>query len=255
MPVTIAIPTTPILEPLVAQAEQICAEHGFSLLRDTEARCAAALLGNTADIALVTPLGYGMGVEVADYRVIPATMLSLDGYTRVITAVINPKSEHLRTFFSPFPDDFASFIAREVLNEKFDLTLLDISKQKTSTAPADITLEYGCSDENAITLDIADEWADVFGTQLPYALWVCRPDAVPAAIAELLTAMAAPAVPKHRHIHEPIGAHSAEREGIIYWAWHDEAEEDLNEMLRFLFYHRLLPSIPAVKILGRDAVE
>ncbi|GAB1370945.1 hypothetical protein MASR1M45_10070 [Candidatus Kapaibacterium sp.] len=43
-----------------------------------------------------------------------------------------------------------------------------------------------------------------------------------------------------------------EREGRIMTRWSSDMHNALEQTLELLYYHRLIPELPAVKIYGRD---
>lgn len=257
----IAIPIqNPLYEPLISNAQEVCERRGIKLFPCTSEREASDLLLNRhAHCALLSPIGYGAGVSRVDYRIIPQTILMLQGLTYQASAYINHSAKKLTHAVSATPDDFLITLGAMILSEKFDQDTSLEQKEGTVMqllAEHDVVFARGFDQAQPISLDISDEWYDVTDEPLPVALWVCRPQDVPADIADIVQEMSADDLPNHEHIHEQeLHGTNAEREGMIYWQWNDDVEPALNRVFEMLFFRQSVREIPAVKLWGREPFD
>ncbi len=261
MSITVAIPTHPLYAPLVECADDVCRRSGFRLLKGTEDECTRWLARNTAELALLTPLGYASEAYQTDYRIIPATALALEGLTYTASVYLRQGAERLETFAALAPHDFLMQMAAAVLSEKFDsfvtLEQAALSEQEVLQSAEqryDGIIAYGFDENQAIVLDVSDEWSDYIQEPLPMAFWTCRPDDVPAEIEEIVRAMAAPALRDEEHIKERMVAGiSAEREGRKMWRWSEEVEQALQKTIEMLYYWQYVPTVSETKVWKRDS--
>lgn len=259
---TIAIPDHPFYTPLLANAESIAQEFQLRLLRSSEDQCTRLLHNNVADLALLSPLGYGKGVVVSDYRILPSTMCILKGWTNTAGVFFRSGLESITTVASPSPEDFLMQAGMIVLEEQFDM---ECNLESASGSVADILQHYDAaiawrgSEAAYEGMDVSEEWEMAFDAALPLALWVCRSESAVDAderglsllditrrMAHAELAAVSECVEEHPH------GDTFARMGEIQWQWHDETESILEQNLSMLFYHQLVSEIPAVKIWGRD---
>lgn len=261
MSITVAIPTHPLYAPLVECADDVCQRAGFRLLKGTEDECTRWLARNTAELALLTPLGYGSEAHQTDYRIIPAPALALEGLTYSASVYLRQGTERLETFAARAPQDFLMQMAAAVFSEKFDSpvtleqTALSVQELLQSAEHVyDGAIAYGFDETQAVVLDVSDEWSDYIQEPLPMAFWTCRPDDVPAEIEEFVRAMAAPTLPEEEHVKERmIAGVSAEREGRKIWRWSEELEQALQKTIEMLYYWQYVPTVPETKVWKRDS--
>lgn len=243
----IAVPDAALYAPLVANAEAVCAERGWSLVRAPIEQCGRLLLSYAVDAALVSPLGYGRGVGSVDYRIVPGPAVMLHDFTNVAGITFAAGATAIRSVASNTPDEFLVTIGMLILSEKLDAEL----SMNPSGASADCTIDLTTSGETAM-MDVSEEWADLTDAPLPVALWACRIEADLNAIAAAVGAMAdATQESPVSEMLPPSGDHFP-REGRITYRWNDDSEEALAAALDLLFFHQVLREIPAVKLLGRD---
>ena len=79
----IAIPEAPYLAPLIEHAAKVCEDMNWELLIVPEDRTGPMLVNHMADLALVSPLGYGGGVGKVDLRIVPGPCMVLHDYTNI----------------------------------------------------------------------------------------------------------------------------------------------------------------------------
>ncbi len=261
----IAVPTSPLLQPLIERIEAV-AQESVHVLRVPELQCAKLLLANRCDIALLSPLGYGGGVITADFRVIPSTACLLDGWTHAGSMIFGKNLGDVRRVLALSPADFLLRCGQIVLEEQYGIEA-ELEQGHGSIdemlAAADAVLchEHEMQDEQG--LDISEEWDMSFGFALPLAQWVCRNEVALDAGAEhdervqefvdLTRSFATENLPDLDMRHELHAvADTEEREGRIEWKWTERYEQCMESTLHLLYQRQLLPEIPAIKVLGRD---
>lgn len=255
--IRIAFPDIEAYSNLFGVCDSYCAEHNIEYYKVKETECVDLLLRNLVDCAFISPLGYGMGVKIADFRVVPGPVVFSRDYTGLASIHFNKGLTSVRSLCSPTPKDFPMIIARLLLLEKFGLHL-ELQMMEGTREQAfekyDASIFWGRSQSDEPSLDVSEEWFDLIEEPLPLGFWVCRAEDFPPNIMEIANSIVAPNLPSEETVSEDIVPTSQRftRSGTIFWRWKDEFEEALKSMLLFLFYHQLLREIPAVKILGRD---
>ncbi len=245
---TIAIPTLELALPLTLNIESVCAEQGITVRHASLEQCGELLLANMVDAALVSPLGYGKGVGRVDYRIAAGPCLALQDYTNVYGASFSQGSSELSTFSSDEADSYMSLMMRLAMSEKFDVELSPVNGGSTPDCV------MGPSQPgHAHALDLGEEWFDMAEAPLPLALWVVRVDSEIAHFDELVNRACQTGLVE-RPVSEVTPLHSdhTPREGDVLYRWSESIEEGLLATLNTLYFHQLLPEIPAIKLYGRD---
>lgn len=254
----IAISQHPYLETLVARAQELCSERGWQLHVVPETQAASMLINRLADLALISPLGYGSAVSVADLRIVPETCMLMQDFTHVIGITIREGAEEIETMVSHQPMDFLPVVGGLLMSEKYGAVaapLQDLSKG----AQVDCIIDPVSDATQAFHLDLGEEWFDAIEQPLLCAMWACHADidADEATMREVVRSCATPTL-------SPIEVHEdytmsiddvddvVERDGRITWEWSVEAEESLESVLNLLYFHQRITAIPAVKILGQE---
>lgn len=245
---TIAIATHDLIRPLTLNLESVCQEQGITIRHATLEGCAELLLANMVDAALVSPLGYGMGVGRVDYRIAAGPCLALQDYTNVYGATFSEGSSELSTFSSDEPDSYMALMMRLAMSEKFDVELRPVA----AGSLADCVMGPAQAGQPQ-ALDLGEEWFDMAEAPLPLALWVVRVDSEIVNFDDLVGRACQPGLTE-RPVSEVTPLHSdhAPREGAILYRWSENVEEGLLAALNTLYFHQHLTEIPAIKIYGRD---
>ncbi|ROL59877.1 hypothetical protein D9V87_03745 [Bacteroidetes/Chlorobi group bacterium MS-B_bin-24] len=252
--IRLAFPDNPVYKPLFEGSEKYCLGNEVRCYRLSETQCSDYMLRNLVDAAFLSPLGYGKGVKVADYRIIPGPMMVSENYTGLATIYFKQGLENVNTIYSPTPDDFMMLLGQLVLNEKFGI---DAKIKKMTGSKSDILLNYdsaiiwGKAESGDISLDVSEEWFDLVEEPLPLGFWVCRAESYPPKIQEIVSSFASAQLAKTEEILDSSSKYS-ERKGKIYWHWEPELEGAFESVLLFLYLHQMLSELPAVKILARD---
>ena len=255
----IAVPDNSLYAPLIANIDPIAAARGFDVVRASEADCADMLLRNRAELALVSPLGYGQAVGRADYRIIPGPAYINRGLTYTASIYMRENAAEINNCASPHAREFMPRLGAMVLNEKFGLPL---SVEAVKPGPIagmleqyDVVIDRGFDAGQKVVLDVSDEWFDLTSLPLPVMMWVCRPDDMPEDVAEMVQSFVAPDVRPVEVVEQTYHSANAEREGEILWQWNDEVEPALHKLFEMMFFLQIIPEIPAIKLWGRDPVE
>ncbi len=255
----IAVPDNPVYAPLIANIDAVAAARGFDVLRLPEADCADALLRNRAELALVSPFGYGKAVGRADYRIVPGPALVNRGLTYTASIYMRENAADLQSCASPHAGDFIPQLGAMILNEKFGLPLAVEAVKPESVGVLldsfDVVIDWGFDDRQKVVLDVSDEWYDLTSLSLPMMMWVCRPDDMPEDLADMVQSFVSPDARSEAIAEQTYYSANAEREGLILWQWDEDVEPALHKLFEMMFFLQRIPEIPAIKLWGRDPVE
>ncbi|NQW28953.1 MAG: hypothetical protein HQ472_00380 [Ignavibacteria bacterium] len=245
----VAIPDSPFCRPIVEHARAVCDAHGWELTVTTEEECGKLLLRNLVQLALVSPLGYGLGVGKVDYRIVVGPCVVMTDFTNMVGINFSHSGDSIETIGSAEPGSYFSAIASIILREKYELPATQVVKL-TDNQKVDCVIEYS-SAENPSTLDLCEEWYDMTDLALPVAMWASRVEADVEHIADAVRRMADPDVAEIAVSEElTIGSDQFPREGKISYTWSPDIIPALDEVLQTLYFHQYLTEIPAVKMLG-----
>jgi len=252
--IRLAFPDNPVYKPLFEGSKKYCHSNEVRCYRLSETQCSDYMLRNLVDAAFLSPLGYGKGVKVADYRIIPGPMIVSENYTGLATIYFKQGLENVNTIYSPTPDDFMMLLGQLLMNEKFGI---EAKIRKMSGSKDDILLNYdsaiiwGRAESSDISLDVSEEWYDLVEEPLPLGFWVCRAESYPPKIQDIVASLVSNKLTQTEEMFDSTSKYT-ERKGKIYWHWQPELEGAIESVLLFLYLHQVLSEIPAVKILQRD---
>ncbi|MCX6140745.1 MAG: hypothetical protein NTX15_07960 [Candidatus Kapabacteria bacterium] len=245
---TIAIPTRELAEPILTNIREVCAQRGWEIRSATLDQCGKLLLNNSVEMALTSPLGYGLGVGKVDYRIVPGPCVALQDYTNAFGIWFPDGGRGLATYSSPEPGSFPTLACRMVMAEKFDVVLTDAP----DGAMGDCVIGP-VTNGLAPAIDVGEEWFDLIESPLPIAVWVVRVDAEENNVDEAIALFADERLLEH-NVSEVVPPMSDRmpREGKVLYRWTSDVEEGLDAALHTMFYHQILPEIPAIKLYGKD---
>jgi len=239
----IAIPTTPTFLPFLTKAVSLLESNGYSIVFGTESEVEDLLHRNYVDLAFTTPIGYGKGVTKVDYRIIPTFALSLHGYTNIAGISFSPTATQLKTISSKTPNDFIQTIGKHLVEERYDCALENIISDKS-----DVQVNWVSESFPSPTLDIGEEWEEMYNSQLPIGFWVCRPDKMPEELAEVLHSVFTQEEMSTEVVEQVADtADHFSRFGAIVRSVDEKFIEGLEKVLVMLYYAQIVPEIPAVK--------
>lgn len=239
----IAIPTTPSITPYIEKAISVLKSEGFNVVLATESEVEDLLHRNYVDLAFTTPLGYGRGVTVVDYRIIPSFALAVHGYTNIAGISFLPQIEQLESSSSSTPNDFIYAVGKHLIEERYDCKLSTINEPK-----ADVQINWVQDSNSVPTLDIGEEWEELYNEMLPLGFWVCRPEMIPENISEILSRIYSKDEAPIEIVEQlsDTAQHFA-REGTIIHTFDEKFVSGLEKALEMLYYGQWVPEIPAVK--------
>ena len=257
MKTRIAIPVDEIFSGLIVNKEEVCKKYDVRIFELDEDKCFELYLSNKADVILISPLTYGLNIGKSDSMIIPASALSLIGYTEIASIIFKKELKTFETIATQFPESYLFSISKLLLAERYDMlpkTLIVQGTESKLLENADSAFIRGKSKENFNSLDIGEEWYDTFEMPLPLAFWICKSEEYPEDIINILKELSNFDKTKEINIFEETGKYSElpVRQGIISCEFSKEFEEALAQVFHFLYYHQLIGDIPEIKILGRD---
>jgi predicted solute-binding protein len=251
----IIAPDNPLFSRLLANGEETAEKYGMEFYKVDEKQCEKLLFNNRADIALVNPLTYGLGLKKADFRIVPGRCLAAAGYTGMGSIYFNRGLKSIDSIGSPDPQSYLAVLGDMLLRERYDI-MADIVRSAngmdTMLDKYDAALVPGSSGHEERALDITEEWHTAYELPLPIGIWVCRNEEEPKDTPRIVEEMAEDNLPASDTIIEETTEDFLDREGRRIYKVNEDIEEALEFVFHMLFYHQYLPEIPAVKILGRD---
>ncbi len=252
----IAVPKNKIFDRLVANEKAVSERYDIHLIRTSEKRCSELLMNNRVDAALLSPLGYGLGYDKADYRIIPGPCLTSIGYSKFASIFFRGDLSSIDTIAAPDSDDFLIKVGLLMLSERYGMEP-KVKKQhgelKDLLAKNEAAVVWGASGGEDRALDVCEEWFDWSDMPLPLGVWTCRALEHPKEIDKIVKYLAA-AGERQERIDEPPSdeINTVPRFGALVWKWDPEIENALQQIIHFLYFRQYLGEISAVKVLGRD---
>lgn len=257
MKLKIAAPINPLFNPLLENEIKAHELFDFELFRLEETKCIDLFMANRLDCALLSPLGYGMGVVKGDFRIIPNPCLSTLGYTSIASLYFRKGLKNVTSCASPTPDDFMMIIGRLLFGELFGWDF-EIEKIKGNSdellEKCESAMVWESNLRNSPALDISEEWNMAYLLPLPLGLWVCRSELEYNDIEALLKSLSSANLPERVTIidRDKDTAGAEPRNGSLLFNYTDDVANGLVESIQLLYLRGLLPEIPAVKLYGDD---
>jgi hypothetical protein len=241
---------------ILGNIEFVCKERGYELIKVEEKICREHFLLNRGSLALLSPIGYGMGLKSADFRIIPTNTAGLVGFGGKASLYFKSGLSTLDKIGCNHPDDFMMVIGNILLSERYEI---HSELEKAQGSVGDILKGYSAAmaygiDENFSSMDISEDWFETFEIPLPLGFWVVRNEEEPEDVIELTRAFAMDDLPEEIEVEYHHSSHNDnnEREGRIITHWNGDIATALEQTLELLYYHKILQEIPAVKIYGRN---
>jgi hypothetical protein len=252
----IYVPTNFVVPEIIGNISEECKNRGYELIRIDEKTLSEHMLLNRGALALMSPYSYGLGVKQADYRIIPTYAASLVSYTGKASLYFNSGLSTIEKVGTGFPEDFIMRISKIILSERYEL---DVKLEKSKDILKDILLNYPAAiqygrEEDIFSMDISEDWFESFEIPLPVGFWVTRNEEEPEDVISFTNSFALDELPEEIPVklYEKSGNDEILREGSILTRWNSDIKSALEQTLELLYYHRLLPEIPAVKIYNID---
>jgi hypothetical protein len=227
----IAIPNRAIFSRLAAKPT---ADH--QVITAPQSECELLLRTARAELALISPLGYGSASPLSDYRIVGTTCLVAHEYTGLATIRFRAGLELPRTYYAPEPADFITTIGLLLMAEQHELTLTAVG----SPAMADCVIAWesdGTFDDHPVAIDLTEEWWLAMECGLPLGIWVCRSElADEYDLVALTNALAETA--------------SQDDPPTLQWNWNDDAKASVATTLEMLYYHRYIAELPQISVIA-----
>lgn len=255
MKTRIGIPETKIHQPLYHFSEEAADKYDLQIVRASEMKIAELMFASRLEAALLTPEGYGMAVKEADYRVIPGPALALINYTGSVSIYMKEGLDTLRTCAAADHENFLVKIGRILLAENYNIHPEKVIAKGTSDElleKADSAIVQNEVLPGPQSLDVSEDWFTLYEMPLPVSFWVCREEEYPKNILEIVEAMAAKDLLNEEDLKDFTTDDHLSRKGSIMWRWNEQVKNALGQVLQLLFFHQIIPEIPAVKVLGED---
>lgn len=256
MNIKIGIPDNPIYRQLFFNAESVCKEFGITLVSAPEREIGKLFESNKLDVAFLTPMDYGRGTKISDYRIVPSNVMAVSGYSRFASTFFKPGLKTLTTCGSPTPDDYLIVIGKILLAERYSIF---VELSKSESAKKDEILEKFDSailwkknfvDDTA--LDITEDWFDTYAMPLVMGAWVVRHLEEPEGIDRILRLFESDSIHNSVKVTDKPNEEYDPREGEITYTWSEEIEKSYDALLEILFYHQLTDEMASVKIMGDE---
>lgn len=251
MDIRIGIPEGKIYDNLILNAGTEFDGANLKIIRARESQISKLMLENKLDIALISPLTYGLAVNKADFRIIPGSAIALKEFTSIASVFINSGLESINTCATPDPKSYLSHILKVIFRENYDI---EISFEEVAgsvdklLSKADLALTIETENTDRVAFDISEEWYLIFDKALPLGFWVCRHEETEGYNPlDIINTIPADDIPDIEDIYDSSDI-SGERQGQIIWRWNEEVSEALDHALQILYFHQLIPEMPGIKI-------
>jgi len=256
MKLKIAIPDNPIYRQIFFNAETVCKEFGATLIKTSEREVAKLFEENKVDVAFLTPMDYGRGTRISDYRIVPATCLAVEGYSRFASVYFKQGLQTIKTAGSPTPDDFMMSIGKIVLAERYSISV-DLEKTDKPTVDEiledyDSALLWKKNFLGDVAMDITEDWFDSYQFPLVLGSWVVRHQEEPEALDKMLKLFESDSLHGKTTVTDKPGEEMEPREGRLIHEWSEEIEKAYDTLLEILFYHQYTNELASVKMMGDD---
>lgn len=256
MKIKIAIPDNAIYRDLFFNADTVCKEFGISLIRTTEREVAKLFENNRVDVAFLTPMDYGRGTRISDYRIIPANVFAVSGYSRIASTFFKQGLKTIKSCGSPNPKDFIMAIGKILLAERYNIhvDLIETKDEKKDDilAEFDSAMLWKKNFVDDTALDITEDWFDSYQIPLIMGAWVTRHEEEPEDLVRVLKLFESDALRDNKSVVDKPNKEYDPREGEIKYSWNDEMEKAYDALLEILFYHQLTNEMATVKMMGDE---
>ena len=248
----IAVPTDTLAHPILVHAHDVCSRLGWTLLNADVDACADMLLANKVEVALVSPIHYGLATGKLDLNIVDGSCVALQDYTNTMGVFFPNNVAEITRIGATNPTHFLSQMGAVVLRERFEAANVSVDLVATNLQDVDCVLAQPPYDNKVATLDVSEEFTDMAECPLPVYIWACCPEADIDALPSVLLAMA-DATYVEQQVEEEVHIHDEHftREGKILYRWTDEVEEGLNAVFNLLFFHQILPKLPEINLLSQ----
>eukprot|EP01107_Rhizomastix_libera_P011056 TRINITY_DN28421_c0_g1_i1.p1 TRINITY_DN28421_c0_g1~~TRINITY_DN28421_c0_g1_i1.p1 ORF type:complete len:261 (-),score=-26.21 TRINITY_DN28421_c0_g1_i1:137-919(-) len=259
MKIRIVAPNTKLFAPLIENKKAVEEKYDAELFVASEKQTREIFADKRADIALLTPIGYGMGIKFADYRVIPGPALAIEAYSGLMNINFKPGLESFNSICLPNEDEFGVIASKIILAERYGLSPSYVIKKIDDTeykTACDAYFTYGLESAEINSIDITDDWFDSFTSPLLMGFWVTRYEEHPDEVIQIVNDLAADDLLNPEPVDEILQDKDySGRSGAIHWRWDESWETPGDDLLEMLYFNGYLPEIGDIKILGKNYEE
>lgn len=214
------------------------------LIKTTKNDSVKYLLNNRADLALLTPLDYGLAQKSGDIRILGSPVLFLQDYTEMFGIEFKPGIQEIKTVGSDIPDAFILGVAKILFSERYGLNLEDFI---VDNKDPDVMIKYKAETVS----DIGEDWFETFRFPLPLYVWCLRAEETEHDIEKINKVINDLCIDLSKEIQSDDG----HRVGKISFVWDENYEKAFDDTLETMFYHGILPEIFASKKYGEDIIS
>jgi hypothetical protein len=254
MKIRIGIPNNAIFSKLYINSDLIKEKYNLEIIILPEQEILKLFKARRLDIALLTPLGYGSGVKIADYRIIDGPCLASIGFTGYASILMKSGIKNIQKLNSNSADDFMMIIGRILLAERYDINLkLESQKLENSLlfADSDVSIIWGNETEAPIKFDISEDWYDTYSFPLPLAVWCTYGDDPIDNCKSIIHDLADASLKEFEDI-KLIDSYGEEKSCELIWKWNDDFKNAIDEMVQLLFFHQYISEVPKIKLINSD---
>ncbi|MBS3999043.1 MAG: hypothetical protein KGZ71_01030 [Desulfobulbaceae bacterium] len=252
----IYISNNDICDIITANAKSASEHFDFELKLVDEKNMLKAITSNHADLALVSPLVYGMCMNKADLRIIPEKCLAFVGFNGKSSILFRQGEKNLSKVGALHINDYLSVIAKILFSERYDIEPQFVEYSGSSTEiPQELSAILRIGDfPDKSSLDLSEDWFDSFEFPLPIAFWVGRNEEIIPEFIDFIKSSAADELPTEYPVHEHIDENTGQyvRSGSVITKWNDEVRSALDQTLQMLYLRTYFTDIPAVKLVGDE---
>lgn len=256
MNIKLAVPANKLNYPLYQKISDDNNLDYIKVFPVTEPDNYSLLFRKQVDAALISPLNYAQALKTTDLRIIPASCIAAVGFTGMASLVINNDVADIKKLAIQNPKNFLHLLSPFILKEKFgfNFNIENFSQETLQNKTTDAFIIEGTAGAERISLDITEEWFDLYEMPLTLYFWACWADAYPENITEYINSIST-IDEQEENIIEQASVNSSNyepRQGSVIWRWSEDVKSSLEATLQFMYYHQIINDIPEIKLLGLD---
>ena len=123
MKIRVGIPDNAIFNKLYSNSELVKEKYELDLFVLPEVEILKLFKARRLDIALLSPLGFGSGVKVADFRIIEGPCLASVSFNGFASILMKSGIKNIKKLNSNTADDYMMQIGKMLLAERYDINL------------------------------------------------------------------------------------------------------------------------------------
>lgn len=261
--IRLAVPENSFVDNIIVTKEEEQSKWGVEIIRTTEDKCQKMLAARQVDAALITTLAYGKLSDNHSLRIIPSHCVAAEDFTAATTIYFKGGANGIESIGSPSPHSCQSILTKIVLGELYGIET-NIEKSKNTKEDIfddhEVAVLHFEEAPNGETLDLSEEWLQLYEEPLPLFFWTCWADNQTTALLEATKIVAPESMPVFKEVTLEEEDEGANRKGRIHFLWHEKIEKAIDHTLEILFYHQYFREIHSGVIFDpneevKDAIE